>query len=144
MNKIADNNALQELLNRFVEADSVESIRAEFDSISRRFNIDPLKVFESGEYNLNGIALKTRLIYKILQKQTSYWRAKELWVQYDDRANLDVYKNNSNKSLNVLIIGAGPVGLMLSIECALLGHKCTIIEKRDRLIINVEPKYGIL
>ena len=137
MNYFEDSNrTFKELFTRFVEADSVESIRVEFESISRLTKIDPLKVFETGVYNLDRIALRTRLIYKILQTKTSYFKAKELWAKFDDRANLDVYKNNSNKDLNILIVGAGPVGLALSIECALLGYKCTVIEKRTRLIIN--------
>ena len=135
MNNIEDiNKTFQELFTRFIEADSVESIQLEFHSISRIFQIDPLKVLTTGEYNLDRIALKTRLIYKILQTKTSYFKAKELWAKFDGRANLDVYKNNSNKDLNILIVGAGPVGLMLSIECALLGFKCTVIEKRTRLL----------
>ena len=29
-------------------------------------------------------------------------------------------------------MGAGPVGLRLAIECALLGARCLVVEKRDR------------
>jgi 2-polyprenyl-6-methoxyphenol hydroxylase-like FAD-dependent oxidoreductase len=36
----------------------------------------------------------------------------------------------------VLIVGCGPVGLRLSIECAFLGIKCTIVEKRDSFSRN--------
>ena len=35
-----------------------------------------------------------------------------------------------------MIIGSGPIGLRLSIECALLGLRCTVIEKRDRFSRN--------
>ena len=34
--------------------------------------------------------------------------------------------------LQVLIIGAGPCGLRTAIECAMLGAKTVVLEKRDR------------
>ena len=40
------------------------------------------------------------------------------------------------RELEVLIIGCGPVGLRLAIECAFLGHKVSIVEKRDRFSRN--------
>jgi hypothetical protein len=79
----------------------------------------------------------TRLIYQIIKSKTDYWRANGLWKLYDKRAELKEYQRSPNqKDLNILIIGSGPVGLRLSIECALLGHKCTIVEKRDRFSRN--------
>ena len=55
-----------------------------------------------------------------------------------------IYENNKGffpiiKDINiqiifkVCIVGAGPVGLRLAIECALLGARCVVVEKRDRL-----------
>ena len=80
----------------------------------------------------------TRLIYKIIKSKTNYWKANELWKKYDKKANSKDYAINRNlhefKDLNILIIGCGPVGLRLSIECALMGFKCTIVEKRDRFV----------
>ena len=80
----------------------------------------------------------TRLIYQIIKSKTDYWKANGLWKTYDKRAELKEYErlNQTNKDLNVLIIGCGPVGLRLSIECALLGLKCTVVEKRDRFSRN--------
>ncbi|CAF0758471.1 unnamed protein product [Adineta ricciae] len=54
-----------------------------------------------------------------------------------------IYENNRGffpiiKDINiqvifkVCIVGAGPVGLRLAIECALLGARCVVVEKRDR------------
>jgi hypothetical protein len=77
----------------------------------------------------------TRLIYQVIKEKTEYWKANELWKCYDKRLNMKDYSKNSpqfNKDLHILIIGCGPVGLRLAIECAFLGAKCTIIEKRDR------------
>jgi len=38
--------------------------------------------------------------------------------------------------LQVLIIGAGPCGLRIAIECAFLGARAVIVEKRDRFSRN--------
>ena len=135
----------QDLFSEFVEADTVKSIRESFDAICNSFQINAAKVFDEG-FNYSVMypgrnpnryppqIVNTRLIYKILQSKTNYWRANELWAKYDTRANSRVYATKSSdfKNLNVLIIGGGPAGMRLSIECALLGLKCTVIEKRDR------------
>lgn len=85
----------------------------------------------------------TRLVYQIIKAKTNYWKANELWRSYDRRANHKDYSLSSsssssasfNRNLHVLIVGCGPVGLRLAIECAFLGVKCTIVEKRDRYLV---------
>jgi hypothetical protein len=94
----------------------------------------------------------TRLVYQVIKakmeatsglttanniKQKPYWKANELWKKYDKRLSLKDFSQQSphfNKDMHVLIIGCGPIGLRLSIECAFLGLKCTIVEKRDRFV----------
>jgi len=39
-------------------------------------------------------------------------------------------------SFQVLVIGAGPCGLRIAIECALLGYKVVVVEKRDKFSRN--------
>jgi hypothetical protein len=82
----------------------------------------------------------TRLLYRIIKAKTNYWKANELWKKYDKRANLKDYFINRNspafRDVNILIVGCGPVGLRLAIECALLGLRCTVVEKRDRFSRN--------
>jgi hypothetical protein len=82
----------------------------------------------------------TRLLYRIMKAKTNYWKANELWKKYDKKANLKDYFINRNssayKDVNVLIVGCGPVGLRFAIECALMGIRCTIVEKRDRFSRN--------
>lgn len=85
----------------------------------------------------------TRLVYQIIKSKTNYWKSNDLWKKYDKRASLKDYQMTSKtstncKDLNALIIGCGPVGLRLSIELALLGFRCTIIEKRDRLALSFD------
>lgn len=80
----------------------------------------------------------TRMIYKIIRSRTTYWKTNELWQILDKKSNLKEYTKNTDayRELNVLIVGSGPVGLRMSIECALLGAKCTVVEKRDRFSRN--------
>ena len=82
-----------------------------------------------------------RLIFKEIKAHTfgasSYWRANKLWEKYEKRLeHFDYKQNNLNNDFHVVIIGCSPVGLRLSIECALMGFKCTIIEKRDSSFIR--------
>jgi hypothetical protein len=83
----------------------------------------------------------TRLLYRIIKGKTNYWKANELWKKYDKRANMKDYMVNRSASstvsdLNVLVVGCGPVGLRFAIECALMGLKCSVVEKRDRFSRN--------
>lgn len=93
----------------------------------KAIGIDQESVYEDGYKG-------THLVYPCIRERTDYWKARELWKKYDKKASAKAYKRDlaKFKPLNVLIIGAGPVGLRLSIECAFLGHRCTIVEKRDR------------
>ena len=78
----------------------------------------------------------TRLVYQVIKSKSDYWKANELWKRYEKRVNSKDYakKSDSFKELEVLIIGCGPVGLRLAIECAFLGLKVTIVEKRDKYV----------
>ena len=82
----------------------------------------------------------TRLIYQVIKSKSDYWKANELWKRYEKRVNSKDYakKLDGFKELEVLIIGCGPVGLHLAIECAFLGLKVTIVEKRDKYVFDVK------
>lgn len=154
-----NNSNFEKLFDSFLNANTSKSIVKSFEHICKCLKINADHVFEHGhkiatpnqqlqmfhqyqpysryhDTNKNHITITTRLIYQIIKSKTDYWKANELWKKYDKKLNTKCYKkesnNKANKDLNVLIIGCGPVGLRLSIECALLGHKCTIVEKRDR------------
>lgn len=152
-------SSFDELFEKFIQANSSKTICKSFEAITQLLNIDTSQVFDSGytfpvpnQCGQNGNRLfsssfyfqqqqqhvpATRMLYQIIKSKTNYWKANELWKKYDKRASLKDYllttkTSNSYKDLNVLIIGCGPVGLRLSIECALMGLRCTIVEKRDR------------
>jgi len=153
--------SFEDLFEKFIQANSSKSICKSFENIVKLLNIDTQHVFEhtytfsnnqqnnnNNNNNTNRLFQQpqqpnTRLLYQIIKSKTNYWKANELWKKYDKRASLKDYlltnnKMNSSdhKDLNVLIIGGGPVGLRLSIECALLGLRCTIVEKRDKFSRN--------
>ena len=125
------------------QADLLKKLSAS-NSLSYQYRLQRQQYIAANNSRLSSSAASqqpnTRLIYQILKSKTNYWKANELWKKYDKRANLKDYSKPKNvsalKDLNVLIIGCGPVGLRLSIECALLGLKCTIVEKRDRFSRN--------
>lgn len=74
----------------------------------------------------------TRVLYKVIRnKSISNWRANALWDLFNKRVDHKDFKRLRLKDVKTLIIGAGPVGLRLSIELALLGLKVVVIEKRD-------------
>lgn len=104
----------------------------------RLLQIDRERVYEDG-YKA------THLIYPCIRERTDYWKARDLWKKYDKKASAKPYKRDPAKfkHLNVLIIGCGPVGLRLSIECAFLGHRVTIVEKRDRFDTSTFPSHQL-
>ena len=63
----------------------------------------------------------------------------QLWNILDQKLNNKDYINeNANKLTKIkpLIIGCGPAGLRTAIECALLGSKVTLIDKREEFTRN--------
>lgn len=137
-----EENNFENLFDTFIKSNSSKVIVKTFETILKSLKIDSQKVFENGydlqQQNLyRNNLINTRLVYKILKSKTDYWKANELWKKYDKKCNSKVYiKRSAHSDLNILIIGCGPVGLRLSIECAMLGFKCTIVEKRDRFSRN--------
>lgn len=69
--------------------------------------------------------------YEELKSKLTTWKAKSLWELLDKKINQKEYcQQNSCKGMRVLIVGAGPVGMRLAIECTLLGCEVVIAEKR--------------
>jgi hypothetical protein len=74
----------------------------------------------------------TRILYKVIRNKSIHnWRANSLWDLFNKRLDHKDFKRLRLKDVKTLIIGAGPCGLRLSIELALLGLKVIVIEKRD-------------
>nr|KAG5694857.1 hypothetical protein BaRGS_028785 [Batillaria attramentaria] len=74
---------------------------------------------------------------QLKEKLKSSWKAQSLWAKLDKRAShRDYGRGKICADTNVLIIGAGPCGLRTAIECAFLGARTVIVEKRDRFSRN--------
>lgn len=58
--------------------------------------------------------------------QTRRW-----WNLIDKRRRAAVYEGQTGRGKQVVVVGAGPAGLRLAIECCLLGAKTVVLEKRD-------------
>ena len=74
----------------------------------------------------------TRILYKVIRNKAIHnRRTNSLWELFNKRLEHKDFKKLKLKDVKTLIIGAGPCGLRLSIELALLGLKVVVIEKRD-------------
>ncbi|CAF1478946.1 unnamed protein product, partial [Didymodactylos carnosus] len=115
-----NNSSADELFEIFINAQTAKSILHSFEELCKCLNI---KRTEYGK----------RILYKTLCSKLTSWKAKSLWTKIDKRTNQKEYENGRSCSeLKVCIIGAGPCGLRFAIECALLGARCIVVEKRDR------------
>lgn len=77
-----------------------------------------------------------KTLYASLKSKLTSWKCKSLWTKLDKRAEHKDYKNKPCIKNKVLVIGAGPCGLRVAIEAALLGAYVVVIEKRDRFSRN--------
>ncbi|KAL5270890.1 hypothetical protein ACHWQZ_G001526 [Mnemiopsis leidyi] len=70
-------------------------------------------------------------LYHRFKQAIKSWRAQSIWKILDERVNHPVYnKNVICEGKRMLVIGAGPIGLRMAIECAFLGGESHVIEKR--------------
>lgn len=139
----------EEIFERYKNANSSRSIIYFFEIICKKLNIDLKKYYNdkttqictnntstqstsSSSTSPSTNVITTRILYQIIRTKVQHWKASTLWSLFDKRLQNKDYKRLRLKDMKVLIIGCGPVGLRLSIECALLGLKTVIIEKRDK------------
>eukprot|EP00794_Sanderia_malayensis_P015645 gene15645-17224_t len=90
-----------------------------------------LKLFEDLLDSLQINKNEHREIYPKLKTKLTSWKCQSLWDLIDSRGSHAEYEKGKVCShLNVLVIGAGPIGLRTAIETAFLGCKTVIVEKR--------------
>jgi len=68
---------------------------------------------------------------KIKEKTQGDIRSVMLWKLLDVKRAAAEYKTANIEKAKVLIVGAGPGGLRVAVECALLGARTVVVEKRD-------------
>ena len=76
-------------------------------------------------------------VYEKIKAKLTSWKCQSLWDLIDSKAkNVEYGKGTICSHLNVLVIGAGPIGLRTAIETALLGCRTVIVEKRTEFNRN--------
>ena len=128
-----DEKTFESSFDAYLQATTAKSILSRFHLLCSCLSLNLVDDFyESKKKRLT----HQRLVYRKIKEHKdacNYWRANKLWEKFDKRLeHSDYLFNDGDDDFHVLIIGCGPVGLRLSIECALMGLKCTILEKRDK------------
>ena len=112
----------EELFNLFVEATDCQEILQIFQNVR---NI--LQINENGH----------KEVYSKIKSKLTSWKCQSLWDLIDCKAkHVEYGKGAICSHVNVLIIGAGPIGLRTAIETALLGCRTVIVEKRKSFSRN--------
>lgn len=105
------------IFSKFCEVTDLDQILSSFRTLCHETEIDP----ESYED-----------VYPALKKSLTAWKPASIWDLLDKRAALPEYDSQvACRGRRVLVIGAGPVGLRMAIEAALLGAKVDLVEKRN-------------
>ena len=108
--------------SKFAESTDLQPIVDTFRYLCRDVGVDP----DSCEG-----------IYTALKRELTNWKCLDIWNLLDKRAGLPEYaRQTACKGLSVLVVGAGPVGLRTAIECALLGARVDVVEKRTSFSRN--------
>ncbi|XP_078719619.1 F-actin-monooxygenase mical1-like [Lampetra fluviatilis] len=112
---VAENKLLYE---EFRSASTLKIIRSSFAKLCKQLGVDHQE--ESPFYPRFRDALQ------------NVWQAKELFKHVDKRANMEEYEQGKACSgVKSLVVGAGPCGLRVAVELALLGARVVLVEKRD-------------
>ncbi|KRZ85162.1 Protein-methionine sulfoxide oxidase MICAL2, partial [Trichinella sp. T8] len=117
-----ENECLRTAMKMFIEASTLESALVAYGQL-----ISLCKANRSDNYEF----------YKSIRDKFNWWKVKQLWEMLDKRYMSREYLNQqAGKDLRVLVVGAGPCGLRLAIECAFLGAKVFVLEKRESFVRN--------
>lgn len=126
---------INERYNSFVKAASCKATLQTFGNLCKAIEIEhPPSHNENYDH--------CTFYQRFREELTSFWNAQSLFSKLDKKYFSPVYDiPNTNgskiaKDTKVLIIGAGPCGLRMAIEMALLGAKTVVVEKRDSFSRN--------
>ncbi|KAL1229691.1 [F-actin]-monooxygenase MICAL2 [Trichinella spiralis] len=117
-----ETECLRTAMKMFIEASTLESALVAYGQL-----ISLCKANRSDNYEF----------YKSIRDKFNWWKVKQLWEMLDKRyMNREYLNQQAGKDLRVLVVGAGPCGLRLAIECAFLGAKVFVLEKRESFVRN--------
>ncbi|XP_066917759.1 F-actin-monooxygenase mical1-like isoform X2 [Clytia hemisphaerica] len=120
-----------------VEEGEVNNIDATYNKLLAANDIpDTVKYFAQLCELLDINPKNHKTVLTTLKAKLKSWKYQNLFNKLEKRGKHQDYKNKPCAKTKVLIIGAGPVGLRLAIECAFLGAHVTIIEKRNKFSRN--------
>ena len=115
------------------EEDSGISVDAIYDKLVAADDMaDTIKYFGKLCDALDINPKNHKTVFTTLKAKLKSWKYQNLFNKLEKRSKHVDYKNKPCAKTKVLIIGAGPVGLRLAIECAFLGAHVTVIEKRNK------------
>ena len=111
-----DSGDRDRLFAQFSEATDLDQILSSFQALCQETQVDA-SGYES--------------VYPSLKAGLTAWKPLSIWELLDARAKLAEYESqNACRGRRVLVVGAGPVGLRMAIEAALLGARVDLVEKR--------------
>ena len=114
--------ASDRLFAQFCEATTLDGIVSSFRALCEETGVG---------------AISYDQFYPDLKRSLTAWKPQSIWQLLDKRAALPEYDSQlACCGKRVLVVGAGPVGLRLAIEVALLGAKVDVVEKRDSFSRN--------
>lgn len=112
-----DESRRDRIFAQFSEVTELDQIIASFRELCQEAEVDP-NSYEN--------------VYPALKKCFTAWKPVSMWELLDKRACLPEYESgNACRGSRVLVIGAGPVGLRMALEAALLGARVDLVEKRS-------------
>jgi len=114
-------NNVDSTYNKLVAADDIADTTKHFQKLCELLDINPKN---------------HKTVFTTLKAKLKTWKYQNLFNKLEKRSKHADYKNKPCSKTKVLIIGAGPVGLRLAIECAFLGAHVTVIEKRTTFSRN--------
>ena len=112
----------ESIFARFCEVTELDQILSSFRALCREAEVDP----ESYEN-----------VYPALKNSFTTWKPASIWDLLDKRAVLPEYDSQrACRGTRVLVVGAGPVGLRMAVEAAMLGARVDLMEKRNNFSRN--------
>lgn len=112
----------------FLDASEVDEVLSSFETLLSSLRIDP-------SFDLNKRGEFSKSLRSQLEPSLSYSSKRILVLlaeQIDKRGINAKQYCITDGSVSVLISGAGPCGLRAAVECALLGMKVTVVDKRTK------------